>query len=155
MRSPAFSRRVPALLGFLALAGASHVGSEDAALGLSLRKTYLKTQDGSFLPYTGWNALFSPTTVNCPDEVGSSCVIRIEVSSVLSLVAPDSTVLMRARVGSYVARPGVVQVESTTGPGGARTFTWMQTGVANGNWTVHVDVDTTNGAVVVVGSRTL
>jgi hypothetical protein len=158
MRSPAIRRRAFVVLGLLTLAGATRVTAEDAALRLNLRKTYLKTQGAATTIPALWVDAFSPTIVNCPDETGS-CVIRIEVSSLFEQIDAGSVAMMRARVDGLTTLPTTqVEVDSTSSGtlSNSRTFTWMKTGVANGNHTVDVEFGMSGlGAAAIAGPRTL
>jgi hypothetical protein len=116
------------------------------AVDMNLKKTHVRTVAGTTTLLGPWTEVFSPTTVTCPDEIGT-CVVRIEVTSLFSLIEPGSAAAMRARVDGIAVSPSLVEVDSTSTSdrSNSRTFTWLKTGLATGDHVVRVDFGLTGG----------
>jgi len=146
------------LFGFSLLVAFDASTHADEAGNLILRKTYLKTQNGTSTVLGVFADAFTPTTVSCPDDIGD-CTIRVEVSSLFEQLEPGSVAVMRVRVGGIGAAPtSTVEVDSMSSGtlGNVRTFTWIRTGVAPGSHIVDVDFAMSGyGAPAIAGPRTL
>ena len=117
---------------------------EEAALNLATRKTWIKTEDtGIGFTNPGTNA-FTDTVVNCPGAVGTTCVIRVEVSSQFGNVGSSLEDRARILVSIDGSGAGIFPNDTVTVENGpvnnvrALTFSFMKPGVNPGNHTVRV-----------------
>jgi hypothetical protein len=158
MRGPA-GRGVAFLLFALASTGAFDARAQaDESLNLTLRKTYLKSVSGTMTVQEAPSDAFTPTMVICPNDTSAGCTIRVEVSSTFEQIEAGAVAMMQARIDTFPAPPGQVEVESSnTGTlGSARTFAWFRTGVAPGSHVVDVEfLMSGTGAAAQAGQRTL
>ena len=132
------------LVGVAVAQDVTSANGEEAALNLAIRKTYIKTEDTDLgFNAAGQNA-FTDTVVNCPGAAGTTCTIRIEVSSQFGAVGNNLNDRARILVSVDGSTANIFPNDSVTVENGpvnnvrALTFSFMKPGVSPGNHTVRV-----------------
>ena len=132
------------LVGVAVAQDVTSANGEESAPNLGTRRTWIKTEDtGIAFSNPGTNA-FTDTVVNCPGAVGTTCVIRVEVSSQFGQVGTSLEDRARILVSIDGSGAGIFPSDSVTVENGpvnnvrALTFSFMKPGVTPGNHTVRV-----------------
>ncbi len=115
--------------------GAVRAGAQQRALGLTLLKTFMRTQNNSFPLQSSGTQAFLPTVVACPTTALNGCTLRIEVSGTFENVTFNEPVYIIVSDGPGL--PGLdpdASISTCFSCGGmdSRTFQWMQRSVPAG-----------------------
>jgi len=126
------------LLAFASMASTLYA-VEVVAPSLSLKKTWIKTEDSYLLLTSVPVDAFTPTQVTCPGR--GKCTVRIEVSSEFGFLKEPHVIQMKVLVDGVVANPGEwIYAQSTPLLEHAvRTFSWIQTNLTPGTHLVDVE----------------
>jgi hypothetical protein len=130
---------VAAAMSVASIFSAPSASAQQQALGLTLLRTFIRTQNNQFLLQpSSFTQAFLPTTATCPTTATRGCTLRIEVSGTFDATVYPGSVTAEVTITGGSGLPGVdpdgqVEVMGTPSNGyEARSFQWMQRSIPAG-----------------------